>query len=499
MGAAWDRAEDIFTGSGLDVFMGVSEFYLTVEQRPHAEYATLFQGGNPVDARYGISSGFSPYDLMFFEALSTVFGPRRVFLHSDDFGWNALCLASLFAEAEICLFGSESQTQNHRSFQEFICQNLQESGQRCRVVTDPSGRGSDTDPLPDLIVWTDYGAPEDLEAEISRIVDAYDDLPVLVFWNLGKDTALWRALHPAASKWPGEAREVTRCSGLGAVLCPKNPDPELAAVLASFFEPSIYNLAWQPQENGQTYPSLPVFKRLISLYNQLGHEVMVGLRNIYSPDVKDRYLATLLVKNGEQFEYHQSGQGIALLELYFFECLSRVIAPKNIFVVGNAFGWSTLALALIFPDARIVALDNLSSGADSRLGHEVTLKIAEANGLNVTVVEGASPHDVDAVAREHLDGPVDFAFIDGLHTVQQQELDFEAIKAVAAPDCVYVFHDVLMTKMLAGFLELKNRWPGGGDVMTRTPSGIGCLYPDSKADTVGRVVRSFSEPGIRVG
>jgi predicted O-methyltransferase YrrM len=48
------------------------------------------------------------------------------------------------------------------------------------------------------------------------------------------------------------------------------------------------------------------------------------------------------------------GGGLAIVELMFLDCLMQVIQPKNIFVIGNSFGWITLALGLMCPAARVV-------------------------------------------------------------------------------------------------------------------------------------------------
>ena len=45
---------------------------------------------------------------------------------------------------------------------------------------------------------------------------------------------------------------------------------------------------------------------------------------------------------------------MAIVELMFLDCLMQVIQPKNIFVIGNSFGWITLALGLMCPAARVV-------------------------------------------------------------------------------------------------------------------------------------------------
>jgi hypothetical protein len=48
------------------------------------------------------------------------------------------------------------------------------------------------------------------------------------------------------------------------------------------------------------------------------------------------------------------GGGLGIVELMFLDCLMLVILPKNISVIGNSFGWITLALGLMCPAARVV-------------------------------------------------------------------------------------------------------------------------------------------------
>ena len=98
-------------------------------------------------------------------------------------------------------------------------------------------------------------------------------------------------------------------------------------------------------------------------------------------------------------------------------------------VIGNALGWSTLALAALLPESRVVALD---AGFDrnSLEGLALTNRIAAAAGWNARAVKGVSPGDVAGVVKAELGGPVDFAFIDGLHTNAQIVLDHAAVEDV---------------------------------------------------------------------
>lgn len=136
------------------------------------------------------------------------------------------------------------------------------------------------------------------------------------------------------------------------------------------------------------------------------------------------------------------GGGIAIAEIYFLEVLFEDFHPTNIFVIGNAFGWSTVALALLNPDAKVVAIDACPR-PEEEAGIHFTNQLAQDFGLNLVAVKAKSPEDVAATAVAHLDGGIDFAFIDGGHTNQQQSADFGALKDVAVEDCAYLFHDVV--------------------------------------------------------
>jgi predicted O-methyltransferase YrrM len=107
--------------------------------------------------------------------------------------------------------------------------------------------------------------------------------------------------------------------------------------------------------------------------------------------------------------------GIVLQELYFLECLAQVRQAESVFVIGNSFGWSTLALSLLHPGATVTAID---SGFDenSLEGMDLTNRIAVGLGTGATAIRATSPQDVRAVVFSNLGGAVDLAFIDGFHT-----------------------------------------------------------------------------------
>jgi len=235
---------------------------------------------------------------------------------------------------------------------------------------------------------------------------------------------------------------------------------------------------------------MTAFTRLLDIYHRAGFQVRTGL-NPYQFDNHRDAPFTALYRDGQILP---TGGGVAVQEIYFFETLFEEYHPKRIFVIGNAFGWSTLLLALLNPAARVVALDCGIEGAWAKAGIDLTNRIAAAEGLPARVVFGTSPQDVDSVVAEHL-GSVDFAFIDGLHTNEQQEKDSDAVRKCASADCVYVAHDVINWHMLDGFERIAAKSPGMiARILIRTPSGIGVLSPVSLEPAIGSRLNAFCDP-----
>ena len=240
---------------------------------------------------------------------------------------------------------------------------------------------------------------------------------------------------------------------------------------------------------------MPILNRLVDVYEKRGFEIAVGLNASHF----DNFTAapfTWLMRDGRSFT---NGLGITISEVYFLECLLADLTPQRIFVIGNSFGWSTLTLALLAPQAKVVAID---AGFDenSLEGIALTNRIASEEGLDVTVMEATAPQDVGAVIAQHLDGAVDFALIDGKHTNQQIVLDFNAVRAHAAPDCAYLFHDVFEFSLQQGFAKNQRESRLSGGILRGTTSGMGLLYDASRTPDIARTVTTFttSEPALAV-
>ncbi|MCW8861110.1 MAG: class I SAM-dependent methyltransferase [Rhodospirillales bacterium] len=232
---------------------------------------------------------------------------------------------------------------------------------------------------------------------------------------------------------------------------------------------------------------MPILPKLIGLYEDSGFTVSTGLMPSFVGGL-DEAPFTWLIKDGKKYT---NGLGIAMQEVYFLECLSEALTPRNIFIIGNSFGWSTFALALANPQAKVVAID---SGYDvqSIEGLDLTSGIAHKAGLNVEAVKGASPDDIPRIVADSMDGTVDFAFIDGLHTNEQIVIDFKVLRQHTSENCVFLFHDIISCEMEQGFAEIRSLWDGEDRLLLGTSSGMGILFPKNIDERLRQTIDAFT-------
>ena len=218
-----------------------------------------------------------------------------------------------------------------------------------------------------------------------------------------------------------------------------------------------------------------VFPRLLKAYRRHGLLVRTGLSPLYFNDPDAGF--THFLKDPRTPV--SVGGGLAPLEIHLLEDLfGGEYSPQNVLVIGNAFGWSALALGLMLPRALVVAIDAGLEGDATAVGAKLTRRIADEEGVAVRVVDALSPRDLGRIVETEFRGAaLDFVLVDGLHTNEQLTRDFEGTVPYASPECVFALHDVLHWHMLAAF----NRLPIGKArerrLLTRSPSGMGIVFP----------------------
>jgi len=236
---------------------------------------------------------------------------------------------------------------------------------------------------------------------------------------------------------------------------------------------------------------MPVFPRLLALYRQRGYDIASGL---FPPHFGGflEVAFTWLLRDGKPTTLNL---GIAQQELYFLECLLATRRVERLFVIGNSFGWSTLALALICPQARVVALDACFT-ADTNAGLVLTNLIATEEGLNAAAVRGVSPEDVPAAVRDGLGGPVDLAFVDGHHTNEAVYQDFMALRPFLTADSLVLFHDVQSFRLFDGLKRVVQESGLAAQLMLGTPSGIAALFDGARLSAESRAVLDAFSPSV---
>jgi hypothetical protein len=211
--------------------------------------------------------------------------------------------------------------------------------------------------------------------------------------------------------------------------------------------------------------NLPILQKLHNLYLDEGVNVVTMYRESYKGKAKFLPLRTSKTYGFTQAHPAVScnysskhpafftGYGIAYIEVIFLEELARSLtsAVRNILVIGNAWGYSTLALSLAFPSAKTVAIDSCPGTSLERFkGINLTNSIAASNLLSCVAVQATSPVDLPRVSHALLDGALDYVFIDGSHDYESVVSDFKGLLTLASSDCVF-FHDVVLHKLEKAF------------------------------------------------
>jgi predicted O-methyltransferase YrrM len=184
--------------------------------------------------------------------------------------------------------------------------------------------------------------------------------------------------------------------------------------------------------------------------------------------------------------------GISAQEVYFLEHLFAAVAVTKVFVVGNSFGWSTFAIAMLAPQAQVTAIE-LAGEPFTAKWLDRTNQIAAEEALNVRVYKGSSPQDVAAVVARGGGGPFDLFFIDGQHTNEQIILDCRAAFAHACESTVFLLHDVLMHNMVQGVDQFARESGWNMHLLWRTTSGMALLCRDSRHTALSPLLNAFGE------
>lgn len=214
-----------------------------------------------------------------------------------------------------------------------------------------------------------------------------------------------------------------------------------------------------------------------------GIEIVTGLNPFHFGNYRDASF-THYLRDGQSITHHL---GISLWEIMILEQFSAQLRPRSIFIVGNGYGWSALALALMNRDADVVVIE-------PECGIEATNRIAFAERLRCAVVPGFSPADNERVIRQYCATPPDLIFIDGLHSSQQILLDFASLLSLCGAGATYFFHDIINFGLQDGMERIDAIGAAHGmrsDLLACAPSGMAVVYPEAAPQGFRDLVETF--------
>jgi predicted O-methyltransferase YrrM len=215
-----------------------------------------------------------------------------------------------------------------------------------------------------------------------------------------------------------------------------------------------------------------VFADLHRRYEREGLEVY----GCFSPYLNAPRVTGTYVARGETF-LSTSG-GISNEEATFIYALCEELAPRNILVIGNSYGFSTVFLALSNPDAKLIAFDKYRTE-----GIKTTNRLL--SGLkDKEVIQASTPDDIPKIIEDRFGGTVDLVLIDAVHTNEVQTAEFKVLNRYLSEKSIVVFHDVLSCNLLSSFYFLQKTY---GDyefsLITKSSSGIAvCVKGESSKD-----------------
>ena len=217
---------------------------------------------------------------------------------------------------------------------------------------------------------------------------------------------------------------------------------------------------------------------LLAAYRRHGYEIRCG--EMVTRHLRTREFAAETVlrecasawKDGKRLD---TGYGLSWQELAVLEFLASIWTPRAIFGIGNGFGWSALAMDLLWPSVYLRMMDNQSEGADAKTACDLTSTILDEHNNGIVLI-GTSPADVpDCMAGDGF-APVGLVLIDAQHTDESQLADYRAVKPFLAPEHVILFHDVLFCHMEASFATIATDYPGRSRILRRTTTGMGIVW-----------------------
>ena len=163
--------------------------------------------------------------------------------------------------------------------------------------------------------------------------------------------------------------------------------------------------------------------------------------------------------------------GLSNNDTFFLFGLCELLKPKNILIIGNAYGVSTIALRLMCPNSKVISIDKFRTKG-IRFTNSLLSKICKKS----KALKASSPDNLEEISSVYFKNKIDLVFCDGFHSNKMINSEFNILKNYINPKGFFVFHDILSCGMYNGFLKIKKNNSFKHYLVTKSNVGLGLSF-----------------------
>ena len=225
---------------------------------------------------------------------------------------------------------------------------------------------------------------------------------------------------------------------------------------------------------------LKVFSQLYYRYNKLGFEIYGS----YSPLLSVNWPSNYVVKGNK---LTCTSGGLANDEMFIMYPLLITLKPKNILIIGNGYGISTLFISLSLEKAKVVALDKYRTK-----GISITKKLLR--GLkNKHIIKASTPDDLEKIIKKYFNNKLDMVFVDAVHTNEVQTKEFSIYEKYLTNNSIVFFHDVIACNLFKSYFYLKKKYKNYSfKFLNKSSNGIAVCLRKKSYKKIEKFLKFFS-------
>lgn len=216
----------------------------------------------------------------------------------------------------------------------------------------------------------------------------------------------------------------------------------------------------------------PKFKKIIIELNRRFNKLGLELFGSYSPFLKSNHYNNYVLRGKNLL---CTSGGVTNDEMFVIYEFMQTLKPKNVLIIGNGYGISTLFVSLALIKSKVIVLEKYRTE-----GIKLTKKLL--NGIsNKKVIQGSTPEDLEEVSKKYFNNKIDMIIVDAVHTNQIQTKEFLIYEKFLSKNSIVIFHDIISCNLFKSFNFLKKNYKNYHfKVLNKTSNGLAvCLTKKS--------------------